>query len=307
MSPFFFILWGLLFSIIALLLSSAPSSSARVYPSHINVTCRDTCGAIPLKFPFGSGPGCGHPDFARYVECSAGVLQLSTATGLYAISSIDYSTSTLALSDPLMSTCSAMQNSGSFSLGRDSPFSLMPDNVFVLLGCSTTSPVYDQNEDLCDNGSRSRACRGLYSCKAVAGLGLRQNAPASTCCVYESPVGVGSGFRLDLPKLQCSSYSSIYGYGDDEGDPMKWKYGIALRYNGSYDSDTCKDCEASSGLCGYSGVKESFSCICRNGMNTSNNCLGRGYAWSGTMRIQVQTGRRLGVILLMSILLILRI
>ena len=174
-----------------------------------------------------------------------------------------------------MSTCSSMQNSGSFSLDSSSPFTIMADDVFVLLGCSTTSPVFDLDEGLCDTGSGSHACRGLYSCKGVTGIGLYPNAPISTCCVYNSMNGVGSGYGLDLPKLQCSSYASIYGLGDDEGDPMKWKYGIALHYNSS-DSNACKDCEASGGLCGFTGLDESFACNCRNGLNTTSNCFGRG-------------------------------
>ena len=148
-------------------------------------------------------------------------------------------------------------------------------NIFVLLGCSTTSPVFDPSEDLCDTGSGSRVCSGLYSCKGVTGIGLPQNAPTSTCCVYDSLMGVGSGYSLDLPKLQCSSYTSIYEFGD-EGDPMKWKFGISLQYNDSYYTPACKNCETSGGLCGFAGLDQSFSCLCRDGVNTTTNCFGHG-------------------------------
>lgn len=248
-----------------------------VYADHatpINGTCQETCGTIPVKFPFGTGFGCGHPDFARYIKCDNGLLQFSTGTGIYTISSIDYPSNIVIVTDPLMSNCSFMQNSGSFSLDKASPLIITEDNIFVLLGCSTTSPIFDLNEDLCDTGSGIRVCRGLYSCKGVDGIGLPQNAPVSTCCVYDSQVGF-SDYALDLPKLQCSSYTSIYEFGD-EGDPMKWRFGISLRYNDSYYTNTCKDCEASSGLCGFAGLDQSFACICRNGMNTTTNCFGQG-------------------------------
>ncbi|KAK4598798.1 hypothetical protein RGQ29_016024 [Quercus rubra] len=271
----------------------------------INGTCDDTCGTIPIKYPFGTGFGCGHPVFARYIKCSSGTLQFSTGTGIYTISSIDYPSNTIVLTDPLMSTCSSMQNSGSFILDRTSPFTITSDVIFVLLGCSTTSPVFDADEELCDTGSGSRICRGLYSCKGVTGIGLPQNAPVSTCCVYDSPLGLGSGYALDLPKLQCSSYTSIYGFGDDEGDPMKWKFGISLQYNDSYDTETCKDCEASGGLCGFAGLDQSFACVCKNGANSSNNCLGRGYAWSGTWGLKIQLKMILGGIWLSWMLLFL--
>lgn len=250
----------------------------------INGTCHDTCGSIPVKFPFGTGFGCGHPDFSRYVRCSSsssssstGTLQFSTGTGIYDISSIDYSLNTLVLKDPLMSTCFSMQNSGGFSLDHTSPFTLTDDNIFVLLGCSRTSPVFDPDEGLCDTGSATRVCKGLYSCNAVTGIGLQQNGPTSTCCIYDSPTRFGpGGYSLDVQKLQCSSYSTVYGFGDDRGNPMKWKFGISLKYNDSYYTDSCKDCESSGGFCGFSGLGESFACICRNGGNSTNNCYGRG-------------------------------
>ncbi|XP_021654929.2 uncharacterized protein LOC110645961 [Hevea brasiliensis] len=264
------------------------SISTAVHTIPLNGTCLDTCGTIPVKFPFGTGFGCGHPDFARYVRCNSGTLEFSTGTGIYTISSIDYPSNTLIVTDPLMSTCSSMQDSGSFSLDRASPFTLTGDNIFVLLGCSTTSPVFDPKEDLCDTGSGSRVCRGLYSCKGVSGIGLPQNAPISTCCVYESPIQL-AGYTLDLPKLQCSSYTSVYSFGGNEGDPMKWNFGISLQYNGSYYSNICKDCESSGGLCGFAGFDQSFACICRNGKNTTTSCFAQGLAWSGTWGSKVQT------------------
>ncbi|KAF8399594.1 hypothetical protein HHK36_015463 [Tetracentron sinense] len=237
-------------------------------------TCRDTCGSIPVKYPFGTGFGCGHPSFTRYVKCSSATLQFSTPTGIYTVSSIDYVSDTLVITDPLISTCSSMQNSGSFSLDSSAPFNVMTENVFVLLGCSTSSPVFDPNQDLCDTGSGSHVCRGMYSCKGVEGIGLEPSAAMSTCCVYQSATRMG--YELDLPKLQCSTYTCIYGFGEDEGDPMKWKYGISLQFNDSYYTDGCKECEASGGTCGFAGSDGSFACICRNGVNTTLNCYGQG-------------------------------
>ncbi|XP_042496615.1 uncharacterized protein LOC122075600 [Macadamia integrifolia] len=265
-------------------------------------TCRETCGSIPVRYPFGTGIGCGHPDFGRYIKCNSGRLQFSTSRGVYTVSSIDYQTQTLILSDPLMSTCNSMQNSGSFSLDSSSPFNIVSDDIFVLLGCSTTSPVYDPNQDLCDTtGSASHVCKGLYSCKGVTGIGLEpNNAPISTCCVYDPPTGLGSSRSaytvLDLPKLQCSSYSCIYGFGEDDRDPMKWNYGISLQFNDSNyqkDASNCKDCESSGGFCGFNGLDESFACVCRNGINTTTNCYGQGYAWSETWRLKIEIKRRI--------------
>ncbi|XP_023731325.1 uncharacterized protein LOC111879079 [Lactuca sativa] len=268
-------------------------------------TCRDKCGNLTIKYPFGSDFGCGHPDFARYIKCTSGELRFSSGTGIYSVSSIDYTTATLVLTDLFMSTCSSMQNSGSFRLDRGNPFTLSSQDTFILLGCSRTSPVFDPNEDLCDTGSGLHLCRGMYSCEGVTGIGLEPNAPVSSCCVYQPVIDFGSGYWLDLPKLQCSSYVSMYGFGGDETDPMKWQFGISLEYNNSYYTDTCKSCEASGGFCGFAGLTQSFSCICRGGGNSTTNCFGRGYAWSGTWRHKIQTKISFGGILLLWVVLLL--
>ncbi|KAG6398887.1 hypothetical protein SASPL_140358 [Salvia splendens] len=265
-------------------------------------TCRDTCGPTPIKYPFGSGSGCGHPAFSRHLKCSpGGALRLSTAGDAYLdVSSIDYASGSLVAADPLMSTCASMQNSGSFALDPGSPFSLSPDNIFALVGCSTTSPVFDPDADFCDTGSGQNVCRGLYSCKGVEGIGLEPHEPISTCCVYEpGEVLAGSGSGLDLPKLQCSSYSAVYGFGGSEGDPMRWQYGILLRFNDSYESSDCRNCEDSGGFCGFEGVEESFVCRCRNGVNSTVNCYGRGNGWSRAGRHGIQTALTIGGFLLM--------
>ncbi|KAL4392170.1 uncharacterized protein DS421_3g98840 [Arachis hypogaea] len=281
----------LLFSIHILLVQKGSSATP---------TCQTTCGTIPIRYPFGTAYGCGHPAFSKHMKCNLGTLEYYSSTrttsnnNAYTVSSIDYASSTVIIIDPLMSNCTEMQNSGSFTLGDDTPFTLAKENIFVLLGCSTTSPMFDSREDFCDTGSGSRVCRGMYSCRGVTGIGLPQNAPISTCCVYDYPTGIGLGYSLDLPKLQCSSYASVYEFGD-EGDPMKWKFGVSLNYNDSYNySDACKDCEASGGFCGFASLDESFSCVCNNGVNTTTNCFGQGNALSGTRGLKIQTVLTIG-------------
>ncbi|TKY58589.1 Wall-associated receptor kinase 20 [Spatholobus suberectus] len=293
-----------LFTTALLLLLSPQEASSALPIIPVNGTCRSTCGTIPVRYPFGTGFGCGHPAFSRYIKCNFGTtLQYTTRTGTYTIASIDYPSSTVIVTDPFMSNCSEMQNSGSFSLDETGPFTLAKENIFVLLGCSTTSPLFDSTQDFCDTGSGSRVCRGLYSCKGVTGIGLPRNAPISTCCVYDYPTGLGLGYSLDLPKLQCSSYASVYEFGD-EGDPMKWKFGVSLLYNDSYYSGSCKDCEGSGGVCGFDSLDESFACVCRNGVNTTTSCFGQGYAWSGTQGVKIQTMLTIGGLLLSWMLLL---
>ncbi|XP_075479359.1 uncharacterized protein LOC142520240 [Primulina tabacum] len=158
-----------------------------------------------------------------------------------------------------------MQNSGRFILDRAQPIPVTEENIFVLMGCSSTSPIFDRNADFCNTGSGLNLCKVLYSCKSVNGMGLEPNTPISTCCIYDPTIGLGSKNDLDLPKLQCSTYSGIYGFGGDKGDPMKWQYGIFLQYKDSYFDNGFKNCEDCEGFYGFSGVNKSFACICHNG------------------------------------------
>ncbi|KAL4184520.1 hypothetical protein AMTRI_Chr10g225980 [Amborella trichopoda] len=265
---------SLIFTILFTTLSLTPPSRA---------SCLDSCGQIPIKFPLGSSLGCGHPSFSPYIQCLNKQLLLQTPTGEYPIVWLNYQNATLLVSDPQMSTCATMQNSGSFGLGPSMPFMLDPNDRFALLGCSSSSPVFDMDAPLCDTEG-SHMCNALYKCEGISGIGLEPDE-VSTCCVYE-PIGLGPSRQLNLPGLQCSSYTSVYSYGGDEEDARKWRYGISLKYsvgqNDTYDSSACEECERSDGACGFGGPTQSFLCVCRNGINTTLNCYGQGYAWSGT-------------------------
>lgn len=247
--------------------------------------CRDICGDIQVKYPFGTGPGCGDPRFQNSIRCVNQKLMFTTHTGSYPVESIDYDKTLIYINDPLMSTCTLMQNSGSFGLDSTAPFQIKND-VFVLLGCSTSSSLYNIQNSLCDTGS-AHICSSLYTCPGVSGLGIPQYSPISSCCVY-SPIDLGPADELNLPKLQCSSYTSIYSFGDDPTNPTHWKYGVALRYNYNIDNNNfpsaCGDCQQSNGVCGFTGMYNSFVCVCRNGVNTTTNCNGQVSYWSGTPR-----------------------
>jgi len=250
-------------------------------PSAAGWACRDTCGNLQVKYPFGTGPGCGDPRFQNSVSCVNQKLMFTTHSGSYPISSIDYSQTTIYLADPQMSTCAAMTSSGSFGLDAAAPFKFKND-IFVLLNCSLSSCLYSPTNYLCDTGS-SQICSSLYTCPGVLGLGLQQYSPISTCCVY-APINLGSAAEINLAKLQCQSYTSIYSFGDDATDPTRWNYGIALKYSFNLDNSNfptaCVTCEQSKGVCGFTGMYNSFTCVCRNGVNTTTNCNGQEYYWS---------------------------
>ncbi|KAJ7943549.1 Wall-associated receptor kinase-like protein [Quillaja saponaria] len=242
-------------------------------------TCQRTCGKQILKFPFGSGPGCGDPRFQSYITCSQEKLTFNTHTGSYFVTSIDYTNQVIQISDPTMSTCSCTVPSKGFGLDWDAPFTFDDSTIFALLDCSmSSSPVYNSNgldnegntsKLLCDQGTP--ICSLLYSCRPISTI----NLPISTCCIY-TPVNLGPSFEMDLQKLQCSSYSGFYSFNGQEYNPESWKYGIALKYKFSVNNDypiLCATCERGYGVCGYTGVYNSFICNCPNGINTTRDCF----------------------------------
>lgn len=263
-------------------------------------TCLRACGKLPLKYPFGSGPGCGDSRFQHYVTCNNDQQQLTftTHTGSYPITAIDYSNQLLYISDPSISTCSCNQPSKGFGLDWDAPFTFADETIFALLGCSLDdSPIYSPNSDGNYNSSSSRAvplcdkqalpiCSFLYSCRAISPL----NLPISTCCVY-TPVDLGPSFDMDLEKLKCGSYSGFYSFNGRQSDPDSWKYGIALKYKFSVYNEFpsyCANCEKSFGYCGYTGAYNSFICNCPSGFNSTSYCF-FGYNL-GSRLIPLQTG-----------------
>ncbi|KAK4840309.1 hypothetical protein QYF36_005426 [Acer negundo] len=122
--PFIFILISLLVP---------PCTVATDHPS-----CLTSCGSLRLKYPFGSGSGCGSPRFHPYVTCIAepsNQLLFTTHTCTYPITSISYTTSTITITPPCMSTCTTMQQSSNLGLDCSSPFQVGP-STFLILSCT---------------------------------------------------------------------------------------------------------------------------------------------------------------------------
>ncbi|CAH9146664.1 unnamed protein product [Cuscuta epithymum] len=235
-----------------------------------SLTCQRTCGSQVIRYPFGTGPGCGDPRFEPYVTCNSQqqVLRLGTRSGCYPVTAIDYEREVIYISDPSMSTCSCTPPSRGFSLDGNAPFSFYDSTVFALLGCSggvnSSSPVCDsQAAPICDL---------LYSCQPITSR-VNNIQVSGGCCVY-APMDLGPAFQMDLEKLQCAGYSAMYSGGD--GNPLAWKYGIALKYKFNYNNDypdLCESCEKSNGVCGYSVQYRTFLCNCPGGFNSSSTCF----------------------------------
>ncbi|XP_042404217.1 uncharacterized protein LOC121994138 [Zingiber officinale] len=255
--------------------------------SDSSAACSTKCGSLDVRYPFGTGFGCGAPNFFPAVTCdgdsdSNRQLTLNTHVGKYPITSISYSASTVTVMPPLMSTCATMHPAGSPAFGLDwsAPFQIAPAaSVFVLLACASPLAV---GPPLCDPAAGPRLCSSLLACPAVAAIGLPLYAPTNTCCVY-SPAGLGPKGDLDIQRLGCSSYASVKSTGPwSQTDASTWEYGVVLQYGEAGTSvaedvvtaEACSACEGSGGACGYAPPKDYFVCVCDSGLNTSTDCYG---------------------------------
>ncbi|KAF7839936.1 wall-associated receptor kinase-like 20 [Senna tora] len=267
--------------LLLLLLFSLPITTA--------ASCRRTCGSLEVKYPFGTGAGCGSPLFHRYITCAANAtggdqLFLTTHTGTYPITTLSYATSTLTITPPCMSTCARMQPSPP-DLGLDwtSPFQLASSSsTFILLSCRPpTASLAVGSEPVCD-ASYDHLCAAMHTCPAVVTLGLPLFAPTNTCCVY-APGNLDGRGELSARRLGCGAYASVAAVGENPVDPMGWEYGVAVRYTrggeggGSVVGSKCKSCEMSGGICGYSVEVRGnnnwvFVCVCEGGFNTTLDC-----------------------------------
>uniref|UniRef100_A0A6N2NH95 non-specific serine/threonine protein kinase n=1 Tax=Salix viminalis TaxID=40686 RepID=A0A6N2NH95_SALVM len=238
-----------------------------------DLPCRTTCGSIQVKTPFGSGHGCGSPRFHPYIACSpeGDQLLLTTHTGSYPVTSISYTTSTLIITPPQMSTCTSMQQSPGLGIDWASPFQL-GQSTFLLLSCTPpTSSLTIKGSPVCDTSSH--LCESIYTCPSVIGLGLPLFPPTNTCCVY-SPANFNSKGELDLQKLKCMGYASVVSLQEYPTDPSRWQYGVELQSRGGalddyYTDNKCNACEISGGLCGYAPPVNSFVCLCSDTINTT--------------------------------------
>ncbi|XP_019464020.1 PREDICTED: uncharacterized protein LOC109362587 isoform X1 [Lupinus angustifolius] len=248
--------------------------------THAN-TCRSYCGNITIDYPFAIQYGCGHPGFRDLLFCINDVLMFHVSSGSYRVLDIDYAYNALTLHEPHMSTCDRLV------LGsRGNGFTVEPwrapymnptsDNVFMLIGCSPRSPLFQgfPGKHLPCRNVSGMGCEEYYGCPAWDMMGHKRaessffgSGPPECCAVaYEAIKGI------NLTKLECEGYSSAYNVAPLRVDgPSEWTYGIRVRYSVQGSDEFCGACEATGGTCGYGSDGIRQVCICGN-FNSTSNC-----------------------------------
>uniref|UniRef100_A0A6N2KB17 Wall-associated receptor kinase galacturonan-binding domain-containing protein n=1 Tax=Salix viminalis TaxID=40686 RepID=A0A6N2KB17_SALVM len=131
--------------------------------------CRNSCGTIPINYPFGLDDGCGSPYYRHVLVCSdAGVLQLRTPSGRYQVRSISYSDPHMIVTDPFMWQCQDghhFRATRPFSLDTNTRLTLSSQNDLLFFNCSEErvivepKPIFcERFPDRCDSTCDSASC-----------------------------------------------------------------------------------------------------------------------------------------------------
>uniref|UniRef100_A0A0D9WGF9 Wall-associated receptor kinase galacturonan-binding domain-containing protein n=1 Tax=Leersia perrieri TaxID=77586 RepID=A0A0D9WGF9_9ORYZ len=262
-----------------------PSAAAANVPI---TTCRSFCGNLTVDYPFALHAGCGHAGFRDLLFCINGALMLHLPSGSYRVLDIDYAYRGLTLHDPAMSDCRALDRSRA---GRGNGFVVEPwrapylapdpDNVFLLLGCRATSPLFQGFPDRhlpCRNVS-GMGCGDYYDCPAWEDYGGRRpsgaaygaSVPPECCAVSWDAIRA-----VNVSRLECEGYSSAYSLAPVRAasGPRGWAYGIRVSWAlPEANRGFCGACRATGGVCGHDVDGDSHGDLCLCGdWNSTSNC-----------------------------------
>lgn len=189
--------------------------------------CPDTCGNVPVAFPFGVRDGCGARQFRNMFNCSSssssnsvidggggGQLFFQTPSGGYGVKSIDYRANTMVIYDPAMSTCGgSLQPRHDFALSDEQYLNIFPspDTFFALLNCSADSPLLHRLSRVCAPTLSGHTCDELYSCPAFQLLQQPGGGNGSSVISSSSSSGIGNGSSIfgSLPPPPPPSASPV--------------------------------------------------------------------------------------------------
>ncbi|XP_057959013.1 uncharacterized protein LOC131151688 [Malania oleifera] len=236
--------------------------------------CRTSCGGIAVNYPFGIDDGCGARQLRNMLVCNATAsgdsLFFQTPSGSYKVRSIDYDAKTVAIFDPDMSTCSALQAPRTFEVSDAQYLAIppSPDTAFALLNCSADSPLLNHYSYLCFNFA-GHTCDELYTCGSFQILHAPATNVTPPCCFTD--YNALRMVKMDMNLLDCTHYTCVYGTDGLRGvRPLDWKYGIGLQY--AVPDMGCDRCARSGGTCGFDTESEGSLCLCSGSVNSTTTC-----------------------------------
>ncbi|XP_010533797.1 PREDICTED: uncharacterized protein LOC104809485 [Tarenaya hassleriana] len=240
--------------------------------------CRNSCGNIPINYPFGIDDGCGSPYYRHMLVCSDNAkLELRTPSGRYPVKSISYSDPHILVSDPFMWSCDDRENfrpTRSFSVDSSTHFTLSSQNDYLFFNCSQDRVIVEPKPLFCERfPSRcdSSCDSSSYLCRHLPECGSLLSSRVSCCSYYPT-----SSESLRLMLRYCATYTSVYwrsvGASNAAYDQVP-EYGIRVDFEIPVTTRCllCQETTKGSGVCGFDTTTQSFLCLCKQG-NVTTYC-----------------------------------
>ncbi|EEF28775.1 uncharacterized protein LOC8276105 [Ricinus communis] len=204
------------------------------------------CGKIPIQSPFLSSNSTVSSSLLKHmILCSSQKLFFRTSLGLFPVSSIDYATKTITISQP---SCPSSQQFVSPSLlSAGFPTSPML-NSLILFNCS------NKNYPITSSFSN---CKNFKACSSSSDTPHQELKIPYSCLLVNNLDKLDKSFH---PKdLNCSHYSRIYRSSlNDDDNSIGYELGTRISFDiPDHVPNICDECEKPNGNCGV-GLK----CIC---------------------------------------------
>lgn len=202
------------------------------------------CGKIQIQTPFWSPNSTAKSPLNRMILCRSQKLYFRTSLGLFPVSSINYASKTLTISN---SSCSSSRHYISPSLlSAGFPTPPQPNSLLLFNCLNSNSPM----------PSSMLNCSHLNPCAASAKTQRQKLEAPYSCSLVDDLENLDKAFH---PKdLNCSHYSQVYRRSLDDEDYKGYELGTRISFDiPDHVPDICNECQKSNGNCGV-GLK----CIC---------------------------------------------
>ncbi|KAK3438476.1 hypothetical protein EUGRSUZ_C03080 [Eucalyptus grandis] len=197
---------------ILLLLVSLTLQASGAAPGLAKPNCPDTCGDIPIPFPFGTGAGCFLDEWYQ-IDCQQNnTVPILKKIGLRVLNISlpdEYVDGMINISLPVIYSNASCGGDGRGAGKR---------NVFTLVGCNTLATVDTTKSAVV--GCRSR-CAGTNTSISWNGDCSRRDG----CCQTELPINL-QGFSVDF-KEESGHQGCLYDLKVNETVPVVLEWGIA--------------------------------------------------------------------------------
>ncbi|CAI9259992.1 unnamed protein product [Lactuca saligna] len=237
-----------------------------------SVGCKNMCGNVSIRYPFGIGRSCSGNEWFT-IDCNSSTPYLSALNNLELL---DIKSERFTVNVPMISDCENPIQNSSLDLNR-SPFYFSKNgNLFVVEGCGN-GVIINENGDIsggcstsCGNESVSERnnCFGIGCCETTMTYDLKSFTLNLTELVGSHAGNVScsrSAFLVDKNSYMKGRFSSQSTVEDQSFVPVSLEWGYMDEGGNTKEDKKCIDCEARGGYCYINeGLDSDVTCLYEN-------------------------------------------